>query len=226
MDASFDAQLRAGPVEFTQRDASLLDAVDEVGSIHAAADELGRSYSRSHQRITALEDAFGDLVERQRGGASGGGSTLTENARQLLSRFERLRTEYSSIAETTEAVLDGAVTTRTGDIGTVETAAGPVRAIVPRNTDSVQVGIRADTVTLHERAETPRATATSARNHFEGVVTGIDRGDGISLVSLGVGAEDPLYALVTRDSSERLDLEEGRQVVASFKATATRATPK
>jgi len=38
--------------------------------------------------------------------------------------------------------------------------------------------------------------------------------------------EDPLCALVTEDSRERLELEPGRQIVASFKATATRATPR
>lgn len=226
MDAGFDAQLRADTVEFTQKDATLLEAVDEIGSIHKAADELGRSYSRSHQRITALEEAFGTLVERQRGGSGGGGSTLTENAHELLSRFERLRTGYSSVAETTEAVLEGTVATRTGELGTVTTAAGQVRAIVPPNTDTVQVGLRADTVTLHDPDETPTESATSARNRFEGHVLNIDRGDAISLVSVDVGAEEPLCALVTDDSRERLELEPGRQIVASFKATATRATPR
>lgn len=225
MDAGFDAQLRADTVEFTHEDASLLEAVDEAGSIYGAADELGRSYSRSHQRITALEEAFGTLVDRQRGGTDGGGSTLTENAHELLSRFERLRTGYASVAETTEAVLEGTVETRTGELGTVTTAAGQVRAIVPPNTDTVQVGLRADTVTLHDPDESPTGSATSARNRFEGRVLTIDRGDTVSLVSIDVGAEEPLCALVTEDSRERLDLEPGRQIVASFKATATRATP-
>jgi molybdate transport system regulatory protein len=226
MDAGFDAQLRADSVEFTQKDASLLEAVDEIGSIHKAADELGRSYSRSHQRITALEDAFGTLVDRQRGGESGGGSTLTENAHELLSRFNRLRTGYSSVAETTEAVFDGTIVTRTGELGTVTTAAGDVRAIVPAETDTVQVSLRADAVTLHDPDETPTESATSARNRFDGHVLSIDRGDAVSLVSVDVGAEHPLYALVTEDSRERLQLESGRHIVASFKATATRATPK
>lgn len=226
MDASFDAQLRADSVEFTQKDASLLEAIDQNGSIHKAADELGRSYSRSHQRITTLEDAFGTLVDRQRGGSGGGGSTLTENAHELLSRFERLCTGYSSVAETTKAILDGTVVTRTGELGTVTTAAGDVRAIVPVDTDTVQVSLRADTVTLHDPDETPAESATSARNRFDGHVLSIDRGDAISLVSVDVRAEDPLYALVTENSRERLQLEPGRRIVASFKATATRATPK
>ncbi len=226
MDAGFDARLQADSVEFTQEDASLLEAVDEIGSIHNAADELGRSYSRSHQRITVLEEAFGTLVERQRGGSGGGGSTLTGDAHELLSRFERLRAGYSSVAETTEAVIDGTVKRRTGELGTVMTVAGAVRAIVPPNTDMVQVSLRADTVTLHDPGETPTESATSARNRFDGHVHSIDRGDAISLVSVDVGAEDLLYALVTEDSRERLELESGRQIVASFKATATRATPK
>lgn len=226
MDAGFDARLRSDAVEFTQTDASLLEAVDRTGSIHEAADELGRSYSRSHQRITALEEAFGTLVERRRGGSGGGGSTLTENANEVLARFDRLRTSYSSVAEATEAVLEGTVATRTGELGTVTTAAGRVRAIVPPNTDAVQVGLRADTVTLHDPDAAPTGSATSARNRFEGRVLDIDHGDTISLVSVDVGAEEHLYALVTEDSRERLELERGRRIVASFKATATRATPR
>jgi molybdate transport system regulatory protein len=226
MDAGFDAQLRAETVEFTQADASLLEAVDAIGSIHKAAAELGRSYSRSHQRITTLEEAFGRLVERQRGGSDGGGSRLTANAHEVLSRFDRLSTGYSSVAEATEAVLDGTVATRTGELGTVATAAGQIRAIVPPATDTVQVGLRADTVTLHDPDETPTESATSARNRFDGQVCSIDRGDAISLISLDVGAEEPLYALVTEESRERLELDPGRQIVASFKATATRATPR
>ena len=225
MDAGFDARLRADSVEFTRTDASLLEAVDETGSIHGAAGELGRSYSRSHRRITALEEAFGTLVERQRGGSGGGGSSLTEGADELLSRFERLRTGYSSVAETTEAVLDGTVVARTGELGTVTTAAGELRAVVPAGTETVQVGLRADTVTLHDPDEAPAENATSARNRFKGRVLGVDRGDAIALVSVDVGAEEPLYALVTEDSRERLELGSGRQVVASFKPTATRATP-
>jgi molybdate transport system regulatory protein len=226
MEAAFDAHLRAESVKFTQKDASLLEAVDEIGSIHQATDELGRSYSRSHQRITTLEDVFGTLVERQRGGSDGGGSSLTQTADELLARFDRLQTGYSSIAETTEAVLDGTVTVRTGELGTVMTAAGEVRAIVPPETDTVQISLRADTITLHDPDETPTESATSARNRFEGHVVSIDHGDTISLITVDVGAKNHLYALVTEESRARLELEPERQIIASFKATATRATAK
>ncbi|MFB6234719.1 MAG: TOBE domain-containing protein [Halopenitus sp.] len=226
MDAGFDARLHADDVEFTERDARLLEAVDDEGSIHRAADELGRSYSRSHQRLTALEEALGELVERQRGGSNGGGSTLTEAARDLLAKFDRLQTGFSSVAGTSEAVLEGEVLNRTGELGIVATDAGNVRAIVPPEGETVQISLRADAVTLHDPADMPAENATSARNRFEGTVTGVERGESVSKVTVDVDATAPLFALVTEESRQKLALEAGEAVVASFKATATRATPR
>ena len=226
MDAGFDATLRADGVAFGERDAELLRTVDEAGSLNAAASALGRSYSRAHDRLTELEEAFGSLVERQRGGSGGGGSTLTDRAGELLAAFDRLRAGYSAIAETTETVLDGEVVARDGELGTVETAAGTVRALVPPDADAVEVVLRADAVTLHDPVDTPTGDATSARNRFSGEVVEVDRGESVSRVSVDVGADAPLVALVTEESRDRLGLEPGREVVASFKATATRATPR
>ncbi|WP_435197440.1 TOBE domain-containing protein [Natronomonas sp. EA1] len=226
MDAGFAARLRADDVEFTERDANLLRAVDEIGSIYKASDELGRSYSRCHQRVTVLEEAFGTLVERQRGGSDGGGSTLTDQAHELLATFDRLQIGFSSVAETAEAVLEGVVLDRTGELGVVETEAGQVRAIVPPACESVQVSLRADAVTLHDPEDVPAENATSARNRFEGRVSSIEKGEAISQVTLDVGAGSPLFALVTEDSKQKLGLEPGKQVIASFKATATRATSR
>jgi molybdate transport system regulatory protein len=226
MDAGFDARLRADGVAFGQRDAELLRAVDDAGSLNAAASTLGRSYSRAHDRLTDLEDAFGGLVERQRGGSGGGGSALTDRARDLLAAFNRLRAGYSAIAETTETVLDGEVVDRDGELGAVETASGRVRALVPPEGDSVEVVLRADAVTLHDADDAPAGGATSARNRFVGEVVAVDRGESICRVSVAVGAADPLVALVTEESRQRLGIEVGQTVVASFKATATRTTPR
>lgn len=224
VDADFDARLRSADVAFTRRDATLLEAVDETGSLNRAADTLGRSYSRAHERLTGLEAAFGPLVDRQRGGPTGGGSTLTDRAHELLAQFDRLRAGYTAIAETTEAVLAGTVEERTGELGTVATDAGEVRAIVPPEGDEVDVTVRADAVTLHEPGDSPADGATSARNRFEGRVVAVERGEAVSHVTLDVGAETPVFALVTEASRDRLGLTPGTAVVATFKATATRAT--
>jgi molybdate transport system regulatory protein len=226
MDAGFEAHLRADGVEFDADDAELLRAVDEAGSLNRAADDLGRSYSRAHQRLTALEDALGPLVARQRGGSGGGGSELTEAARELLGRFERLRAEFTGTAEVEETVLSGRVVAREGELATVETSAGRVRALAPEaDTDAVQVAVRADAVTLHAPEDAPDAEATSARNRFAGTVAAMERGESVARVLVDVDADATLAALVTMSSVETLDLRAGLEVVASFKATATRASP-
>ncbi|WP_440007166.1 TOBE domain-containing protein [Halomicrococcus sp. SG-WS-1] len=230
MDAGFDAHLRADGVAFDADDAALLSAVAESGSLNRAAESLGRSYSRAHARLTDLEDAFGPLVERQRGGSGGGGSELTDRAEELLARFDRLRAEFTGTAEVEETVLTGRVVGREGELATVETPAGRVRALagdaaVPE-ADAVQVSVRADAVTLHDPADAPATDATSARNRFAGEVASVERGEAVARVVVDVDADAPLAALVTMDSVEKLALRPGVGVVASFKATATRATPE
>jgi molybdate transport system regulatory protein len=225
MDAGFEAHLRGDEVEFDAADAELLRTIDAEGSLNRAADALGRSYSRAHQRLTALEDALGPLVARQRGGSGGGGSELTDEARELLARFERLRAEFTGTAEVEETVLPGRVVAREGELATVETPAGRVRALAPE-ADAVQVAIRADAVTLHAPDDAPAAEATSARNRFSGTVAAIDAGEQVARVLVDTEGDATLAALVTTSSVEKLDLRAGSAVVASYKATATRASPR
>jgi molybdate transport system regulatory protein len=241
MDAGFEAHLRADGVEFDADDAELLRTIDAEGSLNRAADALGRSYSRALQRLTELEDAVGPLVVRQRGGSGGGGSELTDEARDLLAQFQRLRAEFTGTAEVEETVLSGRVVAREGELATVETDAGEVRALAPEAGDpergrpddfgdaevteeQVQVAVRADTVTLHDPADAPAEVATSARNRFEGRVAAVGEAEAVARVTVDVNAEEPLVAIVTTSSVETLGLEKGTPVAISFKATATRAS--
>jgi molybdate transport system regulatory protein len=225
VDAGFDARLRLGDVAFDARDVALLEAIDEFGSLNRAADDLGRSYSRALDRLQDLERVHGTLVERRRGGPEGGGSELTDAARDLLARFERLCSGLSGVAQAEETVLSGVVEEREGELGIVNTEAGRVKAIVPPDVDRVQVAVRSDAVTLNEPVDAPEPDATSARNRFQGTVEAVDKGTALARVTIDVGAASPLVVVVTMDSVDRLDLEPGRVVVASFKATATRAVP-
>ncbi|QCJ45767.1 TOBE domain-containing protein [Haloprofundus sp. MHR1] len=234
MDGAFEAYLASDGVTFDDDDADLLRAVDDSGSVSAAAAALGRSRARALSRLETLEGAFGPLVERRRGGADGGGSELTDGAGALLHRFARLRAALSGTTGAREAVLYGRVAGVDGELGVVDTDAGPVRALVvgadghvadgvdPQT--PVQVSVRADAVTLHAPDDAPPSAATSARNRFEGVVSDLDSGTAVATVAVDIGADVPLFALVTAESVERLGLGDGVPVVASFKATATRAT--
>ncbi|MFB6304962.1 MAG: TOBE domain-containing protein [Haloferacaceae archaeon] len=220
--AEFDARIGEGDVTLTERDVRLLRRIDESGSINRAASDLGRSYSRAQQRIVDLEAAFGDLVARTRGGSGGGGSRLTDRARTLLAQYDRLCLEFASVAETGETVLSGRVRDREGELATVETPAGTVRALVPEGGGEVRIAVRADAVTLHAPDESPAPGRTSARNRLRGVVEAVETSEAVAVVRVDVDAPTPLAAIVTVDSVEKLGLEPGTPVVASFKATATR----
>jgi len=229
-DVDVDAQLQREGVRFADRDAELLRAIREHGSLNAAAGALGRSYSRSQRRVVELEDAFGELVERRRGGSGGGGSSLTGAAESLLAEFDRVETEFTGLTEVEETVLRGTVVERDGELGTVETGAGLVRAIVSpaaetaETAETVRLAVRADAITLHAPGSVPE-TETSARNQFRGEVRTVREGDALERVVLDIGADTDLTVLVTRTSIDTLGLEPGVEVVASFKATATRAYP-
>lgn len=225
MVSEFDVYIGGDDARLGERDVRLLRAIDGHGSINRAAEELGRSYSRAQQRIVDLEGTFGDLVERNRGGAGGGGSTLTGNARELLARYDRLRAAFDGVTETAETVLSGEVIDREGRLGTVDTEAGRLRALVPADAEEVTLAVQADAVTLQAPSETPPPGATSARNRLEGTVTAVDAGEAVARVRVDVGAPADLRAIVTVASTDRLDLAPGRPVVVSFKATATRGVP-
>ncbi len=228
MDVSpdFDVQLGRENVSLTVRDRELLAAIADEGSLNAAAESLGRSYAHAQRRVVELEDAFGSLVDRSRGGGGGGGSELTDRARELLATFDRVRAEFSGVAEADETVLTGRVAERDGELATVETAAGRVRAVTPPDCTAVNVTIRADAVTLNRPAEAPEPGGTSARNRFEGAVVGVDRGETLARVTVAVDPDRHLAALVTVESVERLELDSGTAVVATFKATATHAVAR
>ncbi|WP_458189357.1 TOBE domain-containing protein [Haladaptatus sp. NG-WS-4] len=224
--AAFDVQLVAGGVSFDSRDAGLLQAIDDAGSLNAAATTLGRSYAHAQRRVVELEEEFGPLVYRERGGASGGGSTLTDTARNLLQRFRRLTVESSGLADVEETVLAGTVTERDGEFGLVQTDAGVFRAIVPPDIENVEVTVRSDVITLYSSGSAPQGDETSAINQFVGEVRGVERGEKIARITVEVETDTQFLALVTTTSVERLGLEPGAEVVASFKATATRAVPR
>ncbi|RLM57546.1 LysR family transcriptional regulator [Halobellus sp. Atlit-31R] len=219
---SFDTYIGSDGVTLDARDVALLRAIDREGSLNNAAEALGRSYAHAQRRIVELEEAFGSLVERRRGGSGGGGSELTDLARELLTAFERTRTSFEGVADIAETVLEGVVVDREGELVTVETAAGRVRALVPEGDGEVQLSLRADAVTLTDPDDTPVPEHTSARNRFRGTVEGVESGERIARIAVDIGGDESLLALVTEDSRAKLGLEPGSDVVASFKATATR----
>lgn len=71
--------------------ARLLEGTGRLGSLRAAAQEMGMSYRKALEIIRRSEAGLGQpLLEKSIGGVGGGGSSLTEYARSLTQRFTAL----------------------------------------------------------------------------------------------------------------------------------------
>src|SRR3990167_5564785 len=79
MKAKFKIWLEEkGGVAFAEGRRMLLESIDRLGSLNAAAKELGMSYRAAWGKIKATEKALGiKLLEVTTGGKGGGGATLT-----------------------------------------------------------------------------------------------------------------------------------------------------
>ncbi len=223
IEREYSTKLSVDGVTIDQRDIDMLEAIDQHGSMHKAADALGRSYARVQNRVVEIEDAVGTITERQRGGSGGGGTKLTHTARTLRRRFDRHETELDGVAQVTESVFAGTVRDRTGELATVDTDIGSILALVPEDASEVQITVRSDAVVLTDPEETPRADGTSLRNQFHGTIATVESGDAITRVTIQLPEDSTIQALVTNASANRLTLETDQPIAVSFKATAARA---
>ncbi len=79
----------------------ILKAIEEHGSINAAAKSLGMSYRGAWDRLRVTEERLGQpLLEKTTGGKRGGGSRLTPFARDFLERFSKMQQIITDRADT------------------------------------------------------------------------------------------------------------------------------
>ncbi len=89
-----------GKVVFGAGRLRILTAVEQHGSILAAAKVLGMSYRAVWGKIKATEDRLGQpLLTRKVGGSKGGGSDLTPLGKNLVERFGHLQQMAESSAD-------------------------------------------------------------------------------------------------------------------------------
>jgi molybdate transport system regulatory protein len=82
---------RGGDVVLSEWRVELLEAIDAHGSLSRAAEALNVPYRTAWDRVKATEGEVGvRLLESESGGADGGGSRLTPEARDLCRRFRRV----------------------------------------------------------------------------------------------------------------------------------------
>jgi len=91
---------RGGEVVLSEWRVALLAAVAETGSLARAAERLGVPYRTAWERIKETEGRLGmRLLATESGGAEGGGSRLTEEARDLVARFQRVTAGVADLVE-------------------------------------------------------------------------------------------------------------------------------
>jgi molybdate transport system regulatory protein len=89
----------------------LLEAIDTHGSINRAAQEVDISFRKAWGYIKAMEERLGvKLVERQTGGKNGGGALLTDEARDMLKKYEALEKGIQELVDKRfKAIFKGGV---------------------------------------------------------------------------------------------------------------------
>ena len=87
----------------------LLETVGELGSISAAARQMGMGYKRAWFLIASLQQGFNaPLIKTARGGNTHGGTAITELGKELVRRFYahevEIRTGFASLSEWLQTV--------------------------------------------------------------------------------------------------------------------------
>ncbi|CAM3408369.1 winged helix-turn-helix domain-containing protein [Paracoccus nototheniae] len=82
----YDSPLILGPGK-----AELLARIARLGSISAAAREMGMSYKRAWTLVEEMNIAFAlPVIDSARGGPGGGGARVTETGQQVLTHYRAL----------------------------------------------------------------------------------------------------------------------------------------
>ncbi|ATW24918.1 winged helix-turn-helix domain-containing protein [Candidatus Formimonas warabiya] len=72
----------------------LLKGIEDTGSLNTSAKEMKMSYSQAYNLIKSIEKRLGfPLVHSQAGGYGGGGSQLTDGAKELMKKYLSFRQE-------------------------------------------------------------------------------------------------------------------------------------
>lgn len=87
---------------------ALVEAIDELGSITAAAQRLGLSYKGAWDIVQVLNNLFdAPLIEAAPGGKAGGAARVTPRGREVVTAFRRVQAEIDAALAKLEAGLSG-----------------------------------------------------------------------------------------------------------------------
>jgi molybdate transport system regulatory protein len=89
-----------GRVALSEWRVELLLAIEEAGSLSAASERLNVPYRTAWYKLKEAEAQLGfALVESVSGGASGGGTRLSAEGREIAARFREAAGEITELAQ-------------------------------------------------------------------------------------------------------------------------------
>jgi molybdate transport system regulatory protein len=108
-DLNASLTLRRGAMARVGLDrVALVEAIAELGSISAAATQLGLSYRGAWDAVQALNNLFdGPLIEAAPGGKAGGAASVTPRGRTVVEAFRRVQVEIDAAMAKLESGLAG-----------------------------------------------------------------------------------------------------------------------
>jgi molybdate transport system regulatory protein len=231
---------------FAAKRIKLLEKIDEIGSISKASAAVSMSYKAAWDAIDKMNNLADEpLVTKVTGGRSGGGSTLTSYARELIKTFyeleeaedrtlEQLQHEKETgigffLASTKNLFSSHVVTIKSGDVsayigirlrGDDQLSAVITMASVERlqlkEGDRIYALIPENAISLLKGDG--RDLAVSARNRLLGRVGRIVSSGVSADVEITLPGGQSIYMLMTTESVISLGLKEGEIVTALFKA--------
>jgi|TARA_B100001971_G_scaffold198901_1_gene208988 molybdate transport system regulatory protein len=76
----------------------LLDKIERLGSLRAAAREANMSYRYAFKRIDLMNERLGVTVKMRRGGVDNGGAELTPFGKKLLRNYQSIQIHVDKVA--------------------------------------------------------------------------------------------------------------------------------
>ncbi|WP_300459124.1 LysR family transcriptional regulator [Desulfobacula sp.] len=92
-------ECETGETLFGEGQLKILEAIENYGSISAAAKSMRMGYRSMWGRLKKIEQRMGKpLLIRQKGGVSGGQSILTPEAKVMVHRFKQLQVRLNDVS--------------------------------------------------------------------------------------------------------------------------------
>lgn len=206
----------------TVTDVALLRALARERSVVAASRTLGMSRDRAVYRLRRLERAFGGpVVDSERGGATHGGTRLTELGDRIIRQgFDSIELlESQPVQPPSRSNLLRGIYRKSPSPGvTIDPDLGLSVSFVAEDGEAVAMLLDPESIVVARRP-----FPSSARNSIPATVERVEEVEGSPSVTVHVRSGSVrLQIAVTPESVRLLRLRSGARVVLLVKATALR----